>query len=90
MVANDQTASAPRLLTEVTFEETPDSGNAAMVAQIQALHLRLYGRRIAADGPEVAANLALWSELYAIDGDIPTAWAGLLTALFADPDFLPY
>lgn len=79
-----------RLLTEIDFTETPDAGRAAMVAQIQALHLRIFGTRVAEDGEEVEANLALWQELYAINQDADEAWAGLLTALLRDPDFLLY
>lgn len=83
-------AASRRLFTEVTMEETPESGRDAMVAQVQALHRRIFGAEVAADGPEVEANLALWSELYALDGSAPAAWAGLLTALLRDPDLLLY
>ena len=79
-----------RLFTEIDFHETPATGREAMVAQIQALHLRLFGNRVASDGPEVEANLALWSDLYAVDGDKEGAWAGLLSVLFRDPDFIFY
>lgn len=79
-----------RLFTEIDFTETPDSGRAAMVAQVQALHLALFGRRVAEDGEEVAANLELWSQLYAVGQDPVDAWAGLLSALLRDPDFLFY
>ena len=48
-----------RLFTEITFRETPDSDRDAMVAQIQALHLRLFGDRIEADGPEVRVHPGL-------------------------------
>jgi hypothetical protein len=79
-----------RLFTEIDFTETPEAGREAMVAQIQRLHLRLFGTRVAADGPEVEANLELWSDVYAVDADIPRTWAGLLSALLRDPDFLLY
>jgi hypothetical protein len=82
--------SAARLFTAIDFTETPDTDRDAMVAQIRALHRRVLGRDVAADGPEVAANLELWGELYALDGDVPRAWTGLLTALLRDPDFLFY
>ena len=61
-----------------------------MAAQIQDLHLRIFGKRVEADGEEVAANLALWEELYAISSDQQAAWSGLLSALLRDPDFLLY
>jgi len=79
-----------RLFTAVHFNETPSSDRDAMVAQLQALHWRLFGARIEADGPEVEANLDLWQDLYDADGSIPEAWAGVLSALLRDPDFLYY
>jgi hypothetical protein len=79
-----------RLFDVISFDETPETDTAAMTAQIQSLHLRLFGDRVAADGPEVTSNLALWSDLYAVDGDPVQAWSGLLSALLRDPDFLFY
>jgi hypothetical protein len=61
-----------------------------MVAQIQRLHLLVFGARLAADSEEVAANLELWSALRSAGEEIPTAWAGLLSALLRDPDFIYY
>ena len=61
-----------------------------MVRQIQSLHLRLFGHHIAEDGPEVEANLQLWEDLYEVSLTIEEAWAGLLTVLLRDPDFLFY
>lgn len=80
-------AAERRLFGEVDFGETAGEG---LVAQIQALHLRLFARRVAPDGPEVEANLELWSELHAITNDPASAWSGLLSALLRDPDFLLY
>ena len=79
-----------RLFTEVDFTETPDTDPEAVTAQVQRLHLLLFGERVAADGPEVEANLALWQELYAIDRSPASAWSGLLSALIRDPRFLFY
>ncbi len=78
------------LFTEITFHETPKNGDAQMRAQIQRLHLRLFGRRVAADGPEVEANLDLWEDLYDVSLTVEDAWAGVLTVLLRDPDFLFY
>jgi hypothetical protein len=80
---------APTLLT-VSANASPDADRDAVVAQIQALHLRLFGARIAADGPEVEANLALWNDLYAAEQDRTAAWAGLLSVLLRDPQLLFY
>ncbi len=82
--------AAARLFTVIDFTETPQSDRDTMVAQVQALHLRLYGVHIAADGPEVEANLALWEDLYDAEGDREAAWAGLLSVLLRDPQFLFY
>jgi len=83
-------AGEDRLFSEVDFTETPTSNRDAVVAQIQALHLSVFGKRIAADGPEVEANLELFEALLAIDDSVTAAWAGLLMALLRDPDFLLY
>lgn len=91
VVAADRADPAQaRLFTEVTFAETPDTDRDAMVAQLQALHLRLYGDHVRADGPEVEANLELWTDLYALDHDAVAAWSGVLAVLLRDPLFLTY
>jgi hypothetical protein len=79
-----------RLFRQIDFTETPTTDREAMVAQLQDLHLQLYGRRVDADGEEVAANFALWSDLHAVTGDPAAAWTGLLSALLRDPDFFLY
>ncbi len=79
-----------RLFTEIGFTETPQTNPEAMTVQLQALHFRLFGTRIAADGPEVAANIELWSEIFEAEGDPAAAWAGLLSVLLRDPEFLFY
>lgn len=83
-------ASERRLFTQVDFSETPDTGRDAMVAQLQDLHLRIFGQRVEADGEQVAAGLELWSALYAVEGSATLAWQGVLSALLRDPDFLLY
>mgnify|MGYP000730931220 CR=1 FL=1 len=83
-------AGDTRLFTEVDFTETPATDRDAIVAQIQVLHASIFGRAVAADGPEVEANIELFEALLAIDDSIPAAWAGVLMALLRDPDFLLY
>ncbi len=91
VVGNDKAnPSEARLFTEIGFTETPDSNRDAMASQIQLLHLRVLSERVDLYGEEVEANLALWSELYAAEGDPAAAWAGLLSVLFRDPEFLFY
>lgn len=90
VVADAADPAGARLFRYVDFTETPQTDRAAMAEQIRHLHVRVFGRTVAADGPEVEANLLLWSELYAVDADPLTAWSGLLSALLRDPDFLLY
>ncbi|MFK7929715.1 MAG: DUF1549 domain-containing protein [Myxococcota bacterium] len=79
-----------KLLTEVDGTETIDTDRDAMVRQIQFLHLRIFGTRIAADGDEVAANLGLWQDLHDVQDDPERAWVGVITALLRDPNLLLY
>jgi hypothetical protein len=79
-----------RLFTLIGFTETPDSDGDKMRKQIRLLHQRVLGNIVDEDGPEVDANLALWENLYAVNGDVAEAWKGLLYALLRDPDFLFY
>ncbi len=79
-----------RLFTEIDFHETPKNGEAEMVAQIQHLHLLLFGHRVDPEGPEVMANMELWEELYDVTLSVEHAWSGVLTVLIRDPDFLFY
>ena len=91
VVRNDKADPASaRLFTQIGFTENPQSNREAMAAQIQDLHLRLFSKRIDADGVEVEANLELWSALYEAESDPAAAWAGLLSVLLRDPDFLFY
>ena len=78
------------LFDHIDFGETPTTDRDAMVAQLQFLHLRVLGRRVLPDGPEIEANLELWEDLYAIDADTEAAWTGVLTVLLRDPLFLTY
>ncbi len=89
-VAQDVASDAPTLFIHVNFSETPKTQPEVMVAQIQLLHLRVFGKQIAADGPEVQANLELWEALFELEGSGEAAWAGLLSVLLRDPDFLLY
>jgi hypothetical protein len=79
-----------RLFTLVDFTETPATGTPVMARQLQALRLRVLGERVAEGGPEITADLALWADLYSLDGDPVAAWAGVLSVLLRDPAFLVY
>jgi Protein of unknown function (DUF1549) len=87
----DQDASGlveKKLFTEIDFTETPDSNREAMVRQLEALHVKLFSTR--ATPEEIDADLALWSEIFALGNDSKLAWKGLLSALFRDPEFILY
>ncbi|MEZ4236615.1 MAG: DUF1549 domain-containing protein [Myxococcota bacterium] len=75
------------LLTRVDVD---DAEPADAAAQFVDLHLLLLGQDVPADGEAVAADLALWQELLAADGDPRAAWAGTVYALMRDPDFVLY
>lgn len=90
VVLHDLDAEAPRLFVAIAPDTDVDDAPDAAVAQLQHLHRRLFGTTVAADGPEVTANLELWHDLFAIDGEPLTAWTGVLTALLRDPDLLLY
>jgi hypothetical protein len=77
------------LFTVVTPDASLDDRN-AVTAQIQALHRSVFGRRVDADGEEVAANLGLLDDLVSVGADPQAAWTGLVAALLRDPDFLLY
>jgi hypothetical protein len=82
--------AARGLFTEVDLEATPVDDPAGATAQVQHLHRRIFGRTVSADSEEVAAHLALFDDLYALDASAPAAWAGVLTAMLRDPDLLLY
>jgi hypothetical protein len=91
VVANDLADPANARL----FRAVPLAGDGALdrdalAAQVQALHLRIFARRVALDGEEVTANLGLWDDLYAVTGDPAASWTGLLSALLRDPDLVLY
>lgn len=78
------------LFKGIDFTEVLPEDRAVMAAQVQALHYALFGQRVAESGPEVEANLELWGELYTATGNTKEAWAGLLSALLRDPEFIFY
>ena len=76
-----------KLFTLVDLSAAADPQAAA---QMQRLTLLVLGRTVEAESQEVTDLLALWQGLYAIDGDAPQAWTGVLSVLMRDPDFILY
>jgi hypothetical protein len=89
-VTESDAAGGNQLFHQIDFTETLDSDRTAMAAQLQDLHWRIFGQRVEIDGEEVNANLALWQELFDVTFDPVNAWAGVLSVLLRDPDFLLY
>lgn len=83
-------AKDPRtLLTRVDpADAAPD--RAVMAEQLADLHLAVLGQQVTPEGDAVAADLALWDQLLAVDGDPRSAWSGVVYALMRDPDFVLY
>ncbi len=91
VVASDQAdPSHWRLFAAGTLATTPSSDPAAFAGQIAALHLRIFGNHIAVDGPEVAANAAVWQSLYEAEATTEGAWADVVALLLRDPAFIFY
>lgn len=63
--------------------------DAALRDQLAWLHARVLGERVTPDGPEVEADLALWTAVRDRDG-VDAAWKALLTAMFQAPSLLLY
>jgi hypothetical protein len=80
--------SAARLLPAAGLAVGPE--DPAFAPHLVALHLRLHGQRVEADGPEVLALTALYDDIFALTGESQVAWTGLLTAMLRDPAFFIY
>ncbi len=78
-----------RLLVDVDAAETSGSAPSS-VRQLQTLHLRLFGKRVAETDPEVVELAALYDDVFAIQQDPTSAWAAVVSALLRDPDLLLY
>jgi hypothetical protein len=74
-------AASRKLLTLVGASDT---GEAAIRAQLAALHLRLYGEFVGPNDPLVDESYTLFSSALAHDNDTRRAWKTTLSALFQD------
>ncbi|MEO0602339.1 MAG: hypothetical protein AAF211_12930, partial [Myxococcota bacterium] len=86
------------LLQFVTVNDTPDdsaaggeaSGREKFDQQIRHLYLTITGRPLAADATEPAELIEVWKSLYSVEGKATDAWAGVITAVFRDPQVIFY
>jgi len=91
VVAEDAAATeGARLFTEIDFTETPDTALEPMVAQLQLLRFQVLGQQVDADGAEVAADLLVWQQLVDAGATEQEAWAGVLSLLLREPEFIFY
>jgi hypothetical protein len=91
VVAQDaQNKTNARLFTEIDFTETPNTNQPPMIAQLQKLRLRVLSQKVGAKSDEIKDDISLWRSLYTASGDTKVAWAGVLSALLQDPEFLFY
>ena len=81
----DLAGDGPGLLTMVDALTQP--GDEAFVAQLEQLHLRLFG--VEADSDWLATITELWADVEA-EEDATTAWSIVLSVIIRDPRFLTY
>ncbi|MCB9746140.1 MAG: hypothetical protein H6740_26425, partial [Alphaproteobacteria bacterium] len=78
------------LLQYVTIEDRPETSADAFEAQIRDLYLQVTGLPLDNEATEPAALTTLWKEVYSVEGDAETAWAGVLSVVLRDPRILFY
>ncbi|TPV94641.1 MAG: DUF1588 domain-containing protein [Myxococcales bacterium FL481] len=75
------TPAQRRLLTLVEADTTDE---VMILAQLDALHLRLYAQPTTADDPELAQTIGLWRAAFQRSQDPVRAWKTTLTAMLQD------
>lgn len=81
-------AAAAAAVTGALFTDADRAATSADTTRLQDLGHRVLSRTLSDD--EVTTLAALWSALYASEGDASAAWAGVLAALLRHPDFVIY
>jgi hypothetical protein len=81
-------AAAAAAVTGALFTDADREATSADTMRLQDLGHRVLSRAL--NDEEVTTLTALWSELYASEGDASAAWAGVLAALLRHPDFVIY
>lgn len=92
LVAEESARAAAdrRLFDRVDLAALPSAQPAATEAQLVQLYRQVLGKAVAPGGEEVEAARSLLAELEALGSSPAEAWAGLLSAMLRDPDFLFY
>jgi Protein of unknown function (DUF1588) len=81
---------AARLLQYVTIEDTPASNPEAFEAQIRHLYATLTRHPLPDKAAEPAQLMALWQQVYSVEGSPVMAWTAVLSAVLRDPALLFY
>lgn len=84
----DQPDRAQRKLLTLVERDTTDRD--AIVAQLVALHTRIYAEFVGPDDPSVVAAWELWADVHARSGDPERAWQATLTGMLQDWRILYY
>ncbi|MCB9689134.1 MAG: hypothetical protein H6738_11700 [Alphaproteobacteria bacterium] len=95
VVQADRALTSGRLLfrDDLTFEETPDSGDDQRVrAQMVDLELRILGERLDPNTPEIDELMDLWALAWSLSERDPVeaSWSAVVGVLLRDPDLVMY
>ena len=85
-----RSGQAARLLDQIDLTEDLDSNPDAVMDQIASLHVQILSHDPERDTDAIEQSVALWSELHGATNSIESSWAGLISVLLRDPDFLYY
>jgi hypothetical protein len=69
---------------------SPETSRAAFDQQIRYLYERVTGLPLGKGAPEVDEMMALWTEIYALEGSVEKSWATVLSVILRDPHILFY
>jgi hypothetical protein len=83
-------AGEARLLKYVTVEDTPETSPEAFEHQIRYLYLAATGLPLETDATEPEALMAVWKQVYSVEGSEVAAWAAVTSAVLRDPSVLFY
>jgi hypothetical protein len=78
------------LLKFVTVEDTPEANTAAFEEQIRYLYLRITGKPLAEEAPEMEELMLIWDQLHSVKSSPTQAWSGVLSAILRDPAVITY
>ena len=83
---------APLLFDEVDFSENLDTARDAVRSQLESLHVHVLSHDPdeETDSAAIDASESLWGAIYDATNDPKAAWAGVLSALLRDPEFIFY